>query len=131
MDIPVTVAGLLSLMLAAGHMVVGARWVFPALSEARFPATPIGSGARTLGMIRFSWIIVSVFAAAMGVLLLALGASDGIDVRTVVLRTLAVAWGLAGGMALWGIRRRLGSLTRFPVPAVFVVVAALCWVGSL
>ena len=67
-----TIAGLGCVLLALGHTTIGVRWVLPNLKAAHLPSTPFGSPSRTLGIVRFTWHIVTVLLAGFGVLLVTL-----------------------------------------------------------
>jgi hypothetical protein len=124
------IAGLGCFVLAFGHTTIGQRWVLPNLTKERLPSTPVGSPAMTLGMVRFTWHVVSVLLVGFGVLLMALAWAPGADPRILVLRWFAVLWLAATALACWNARRRPSSLLRLPVPLVFVVIAVLCWTAS-
>jgi hypothetical protein len=124
------IAGLGCFVLAFGHTTIGQRWVLPNLTKERLPSTPVGSPATTLGMVRFTWHVVSVLLVGFGVLLMALAWAPGADPRTLVLRWFAALWLAATALACWNARRRPSSLLRLPVPLVFVVIAVLCWTAS-
>jgi hypothetical protein len=84
----------------------------------------------TLGMVRFTWLVVSVLLAGFGILLMALAWAPGADPKTLLLRWFAVLWLAATALACWNARRRPSSLLRLPVPLVFVAIAVLCWTAS-
>jgi hypothetical protein len=101
--------------------------VLPKLSEVRLPRTPAGSPSR---MLRFTWHVVTVTQLGFGVLLTTLAVAPGADARTVLLRWLAGTFLAATALALWSNRHHLGAVVRFPLPLVFVLVAAMCWLAS-
>ena len=136
MDVALGVAGVLCLLMAVGHTVIGVVWVLPGLARDRLPTTPFGSRALTEAMIRVTWYIVTIFATTVGAVLVAL-ALDSTDLETFVLRSLALMWLAATAMAAWVAGRGFGSpralvrgLLRLPVPLIWVVVAAICWQAS-
>jgi len=47
-----------------------------------------------------------------------------------LLRWLAAMWLVATAMAVWVSRRTVRHFWRLPVPLLWVVVAALCWMAS-
>jgi hypothetical protein len=47
------------LALALGHATIGQRWVLPVLTKERLPSTPIGPPSMTIGMLRFTWPVVT------------------------------------------------------------------------
>ena len=112
MRVELTIAGVGCLVLALGHDAIGRRRVLPGR------------------MVRFTWDVVSLFLVAFGILLLMLAWADDLDTRTLVLRWSAALWLAATARAMWDARRRPSSLLRFPVPLVFLLVAAMCWAAS-
>jgi 4-amino-4-deoxy-L-arabinose transferase-like glycosyltransferase len=112
MRVELVIAGVACLVLAVGHAAIGRRRELPGR------------------MVRFTWDVVTLFGVAFGVLLLVLAAADDLDTRTLVLRWAAAVWVAATVRALWDVRRRPSSLLRFPVPLVFLLVAAMCWAAS-
>jgi hypothetical protein len=129
MTAELVIAGVCSLFLALGHTVIGMRWVLPNLTEGRLPRTPFGPSSMTLGMVRFTWQIVSVILPGFGVLFLILALTDA-DPKTLILRWGGMLWLAATAISLWNVRHRLRSLVRFPVPFFMAVVAAMCWIAS-
>jgi hypothetical protein len=130
MSVELAIAALGCLVLALGHTTIGLRWVLPNLTKGGLPRTPFGSPSMTLGMVRFTWHVLSVLLAGFGILLLALAWAPGADPKTLLLRWVAVLWLAATALACWSARRRPSSLLRLPVPLVFVVIAVLCWTAS-
>lgn len=131
MNIELAIAGVGCFALALGHATIGQRWVLPNLRKGVLPATPAGPPAMTLGMVRFTWNIVTVMNLAFGILLLLLASVAEANARALLLRWFAAFWIAATAMALWTARRRLSSVLRFPVPLLFVVIAALSWKASI
>lgn len=132
MDLRLAIAGTLCLLLAVGHTMIGVRWVLPHLTQERVRPTPFGPASMTVGMIRVTWFIVTIFASALGGILLALAAAEA-DPRVVVLRGIAALWVAAAIMAWTIAARRVRSVRevlRLPVPVVWLVVAVLCWIAS-
>jgi hypothetical protein len=124
------IAGLICVVMAIGHGSIGLIWVLPSLTEERLPSTPFGGSSLTLGMIRVTWHIVTVFVLAFGGLLLSLAWDGGADPKVVLLRWLAAMWLAAAVMAGWVTRRRWLQSLRLPVPFLWVIVAVLCWRAS-
>ena len=77
------IAGLGCFVLAFGHMTVGLRWVLPNLTKGHLAGTPFGPPAMTLGMVRFTWHVVSVLLLGFGILLMALAWAPGADPKDV------------------------------------------------
>jgi hypothetical protein len=130
MNLELAIAGLSCFVLAFGHATLGLRWVLPNLTKERLPSTPVGPPSMTLGMVRFTWYVVSVLLVGFGILLMTLAWAPDADPRTLLLRWVAAVWLAATALACWNARRRPSGLLRFPVPLVFVVIAVLCWTAS-
>jgi hypothetical protein len=130
MNVELAIAGLGWFVLAFGHTTVGLRWVLPHLSEQQLPSTPFGPSSFTLGMLRFTWHIVSVMLLGFGVLFTALALAPDADPRTLVLRWVAALLVAATALAFWNARRRPQSLLRLPVPLVFAVIVVLSLTAS-
>lgn len=64
------IAGLLCVALALGHETVGQVWVLPTFSKERLSGTRLGPSSMTEGMVRVTWHIVTIFALALGGLLM-------------------------------------------------------------
>ncbi len=127
MNVELAIAGLACFVLAFGHMTVGLRWVLPSLRAARLPSTPFG---QPLGMVRFTWHVVSLMLLGFGVLLMTLAWATDADPKTLLLRWFAALWLAAAALAFWNARRRPRSLLRLPVPLVNVVIAVMCWTAT-
>jgi hypothetical protein len=130
MNAELTIAGLCCLVLAFGHTAIGLRWVLPNLADQGLPGTPFGSPRLTLGMLRYTWNVVSVMLLGFGALLLTLAWADEADTSTLVLRWLAALWFAATGLAVWNVRRRPRMILRFPVPVLMFVIAVMSWAAS-
>src|SRR5215472_5174347 len=116
MNVELAVAGVSCLALALGHAMIGLRWVLPNLTKGRLPGTPFGSPAMTVGMVRFTWHIVTLMLLALTGLFMSLAWAAAANPETLMLRWFAVFWLAATGMAFWNARRRPSSLLRLPVP---------------
>ena len=133
MNIELGIASLICVLLAIGHTTVGVRWVLPHLDEEHLPKTPFGPVSMTVGMIRVTWFIVTIFVLGLAGILMTLALNETADTEMLVLRWFAVMWLAATVMALWVVRRGLRnprSLLRLPVPVFWVVLAILCWIAS-
>ena len=130
MDAELLIAGLCCFLLAFGHGTIGLRWILPSLSAGGLPGTPVGPPRLTLGMLRFTWHVVTLMLVSFGVFLVVLSLAPDANPRTLSLRWLAVLWLAATGLAAWNARRRLRSIVRFPVPVVMFVIAVMCWLAS-
>lgn len=130
MNVELEIAGLGCLALALGHATIGLRWVLPSLTRERLPSTPVGPPSMTVGMLRFTWHIVTVVLVAFTGLLVSLAWVASANPRTLLLRWLAAFWLAATAMAFWNARRRLSNLLRLPVPVLFILIAVMCWKAS-
>src|SRR5262245_52982010 len=86
MNVELAIAGMGWFVLALGHTLIGRRWVVPNLTEDQLPGTPFGPPSMTLGMVRFTWHIVSVVLVAFGILSMTLAWAPDADPRTLLLR---------------------------------------------
>jgi hypothetical protein len=130
MNVELAIAGLGCFILAFGHTTIGLRWVLPNLTKGSLPSTPFGPPSMTLGMVRFTWQVVSVVLVGFGILFMTLAWAPDADPKTLLLRWCAAFWLAATALAGWNARRRPSSLLRLPVPLVFVAVAVMCWMAS-
>lgn len=131
MDVELLIAGWLTVGLAIGHETVGQVWVLPSVTEERLPRTGLGSAGLSERTIRVTWHIVTVFALALGGLLVSLAWWQDLDPMTLLLRWFAAMWVVATAMALWLVRRTPRALLRLPVPLVWLVIAGLLWTASM
>ena len=129
MKVELTIAAVSCAALAVGHWLVG-RWVVPGLRRDRMPSTPFGPSSMTLGMVRFTWHIVTVMLLAFGALLTTLAWAADADPRTLLLRWFAAFWIVGTVTVFWVARRRPTNLLRLPVPVLFVIIAVMCWIAS-
>lgn len=129
MDIPLTIAGAACLAMAVGHSAIGHKWVLPRLTADVVPATPFGPSQLTVGLLRVTWHIVSLFCLSFAAVLITLAGTDA-DPTTVVLRSIAGLFAAAAAMTTWIVGFRLDYLMRLPVPVVWVVIAIVCWTSS-
>lgn len=133
MEAGLGIAGLICVAMAIGHTAIGVVWVLPHVTEERVPPTPFGSRSTTVAMVRVTWFVVTCFALGTGGLLITMAAAEDPDPRTVLLRWLAATWAAATVMAFLvspQSLRRPRAFMRLPVPALWVVVAVLCWTAS-
>ena len=130
MNAELMIAGLGCAVLAAGHAFIG-RSVLPGLRSYHLPATPFGPPPVTAGMLRFTWHIVTVVLLAFSVLLITLAWAGIADLRTLLLRWLAVFWLAATATSFWVAGRRVRNMLRPPIPVLFAVIAVMCWVASI
>jgi hypothetical protein len=105
--------------------------VLPHLTKTGVPATSFGSAAVTVGMVRFTWHMVTLVLLTFAGLLLWLALATDVEPKALVLRWLAVLWLAATAMGIWMARRRLTNLIRLPVPIVSAVIGVMCWKASL
>jgi len=130
MKVELVIAGLSCFVLALGHTGIGLRWILPRLSPRSLPATPFGSSRLTLGMLVFTWNVVTVMLVGFGVLAMTLAFAPGADTKTLLLRWLAALWLTATALAVWTTRRRPSSIVRFPVPLIMFLISVMSWTAS-
>jgi hypothetical protein len=129
MDVGLGIAGFICVAMAFGHTAIGVRWVLPSITAERLPSTPFGPPSMSVAMVRVAWFIVTVFALAMGGVLLTLAWAPAADSKALLLRWLAAMWLAATAMAIWVSKpwtRNWRGFFRLPVPLLWVVVAMLC-----
>jgi hypothetical protein len=129
MKVELTIAALSCAALAVGHWLVG-RWVVPSLTRERMPSTPFGPPAMTLGMVRFTWHIVTLVLVAFAGLLLTLAWAADADPETLLLRWFTALWIAATVTVFWVAGRRPRDVFRLPIPVLFVVIAVMCGIAS-
>ena len=122
----VKVAGVLCLLLASGHAVLGHQWILPRLRKDTLPATPFGGPATTAVALAVAWHVVTIAAAGMGVLLIGVAGRHASAERSLVLYTVAAIFAAAAATTIWLGRRRPRALARAPVWVGFIAVAVLC-----
>jgi hypothetical protein len=99
MNVELAIAALGCFVLAFGHATIGLRWVLPKLTKGCLPSTPFGSPSMTLGMVRFTWHVVSILLVGFGVLLVALALAPNADPKVLLLRWFAGLWLAATALA--------------------------------
>jgi hypothetical protein len=124
-ELAVAAAG--CLVLAIGHTTIGLRWVLPALEQARLPHTRFGSPVR---MLRFTWHVVNLAQLTFAGVLATLAVGPHADTEDAVLRWLAASFAATTVLLIWSNRRHLIAIVRFPLPFVFVLIAAMCLAAS-
>ena len=86
----------------------------------------------SVGMVRVTWYVVTVFVLTLGAVLTTLAWAPDTHAESVLLRWFAAGWLTAAAMAFWiNGRRNLRSMLRLPVPLVWIVVAGLLWNASM
>ena len=130
MDVELAIAALACFALAVGHTLIGVRWLVPNLTKEGLPGTPLGPPSMTLGMLRFTWYVVSLMLLGFGVLLMTLAWAGHADPKILLLRWSAGLWLAATALAVWSARRRPRSLLRPPIALVYIVIAVTCWTAS-
>jgi hypothetical protein len=129
MKTELTIAGASCFVLAVGHAAVGRRWVLPNLKKDLLPRTPFGSSTMTLGMLRFTWHVLTVVILGFSTLLVTLAWTD-VDARKVALRWVAALMIAGVGTAVWNARHRPRDLVRLPVTVLMILVAIMCLLAS-
>lgn len=128
MNIELLIAGLTVLVLAFGHAVTGAL-VLAGLSTDSVSKTPFGPADMSVGMVRFTWHVVTVVLFGIAVLVVVLALGSWSDPRTLILRWLAGLFAAAATTALMIAGRTPRYLLRLPGPVIvtMLAIAALCW----
>jgi hypothetical protein len=133
-NVPLIVAGLLTLLGAGIHGVGGQVLVVRRLSPEALPASAFGGPRMTKAMIQASWHLTTIAFLTVGSMLILAGAVlDGDAAQAFAL----VAAGACTGFAILVIglgaahMRSPRSLFRHPAPALLAVTAALAWLGAL
>ena len=129
MNAELWIAGIATLSLAVGHALVG-RQILPALRGVDLPPTFFGGRATSLGMLRFTWHIVTVMLVALSALMLLLAIPEIGDPIEMTLRWVAGFWLAATLTVLWVGRRALPTLLRLPMPYVFAGLCILLWIAA-
>jgi len=130
MNTAVFAAALICFVLAIGHTAVGVRWVLPGLRVDTLPSSPFGSGALTLDALVLVWHLVGLTVVAFGVLLAVLASRPLTADGVIAVRVAGALFAAAAVTVIWLVRHRLAHLARAPVWVLFIVVAALCWLGT-
>lgn len=137
MNVPLVVAGSLSLVGAAIHGGFGDALVVRKLSLEALPASPFGGPRMTKLMIRVAWHLATIGFAAAGLALLLSGSvlhgdtARGIATFGAAASTAFAALMVGASMAQLPRARSARQLRVFvhPGPILGVVVTVLAWVG--
>src|SRR3712207_3321834 len=109
MDAWLGIAGVLCIAMAFGHTAIGLRWVLPHITKEHFVDTPFGPRTMSVSMVLVTWFIVTIFAFAIGGILVTLAWMPELDPRTVALRWISGLWLAAALMAGVVVLRRMTS----------------------
>ncbi len=127
----VRVAGGLCVLLACGHTFIGHRWILPRLPREALPPSPFGGPSSTAAVLKVTWDVVTIAAAAMGVLLIGVAGRHHSAERSLVLYVVASTFAANAATAIWLARGRPGALARgAPVWMAFLLIAVLCVIGT-
>ena len=133
-EIPLIVAGLLTLLGAGVHGIAGEIFVVRKLSLGKLEPSPFGGPRMTKAMIHASWHLATIGFLTVGcALLLAGSVLDGDAAEAVGLIAAAAATGFAALVLGLGAAymRAPRLLFRHPAPALLGAVAVLAWWGAL
>jgi hypothetical protein len=133
-NVPLVVAGSVSILGAAIHGVGGEVLVVRKLSPGTLPASPFGGPRMTKTMIHATWHMTTIAFLTVGSALLLSGSLlHGDTARGIGLFAAGAATGfaaLAVGLGAVGTRSPR-ALLHHPGPAVLTAVAVLAWWGVL
>ena len=134
MNVPLLVAGSLSLLAAAVHGAGGEALVVRRLSPESLPPTRLGGPGMTRLMIRATWHMTTVGFLTVGSALVVAGtAIDGDTAQGIGLVAATAATGFAAIAVAAGLAhvRRKGIRAMFDhlAPVLLTAVAVLAWVG--
>jgi hypothetical protein len=132
-NVPLTVAGSLSIIGAVVHGVAGEVLVVRKLSPRMLPSTPFGGQGLTKTMIRVAWHMATIGLLTVGGALLLSGlVLHGDTARGIALVAAAAATGFAAlAVGLGGAAQSPRVLVRHPGPVLLTATAALAWLGAL
>jgi hypothetical protein len=136
MDVPLTVAGSISVLAAAIHGGAGEVLVVRRLAPEALPPTRFGGPRMTKAMIHVSWHVATVaFLATGAVLLLAGTVLEDETPRAILFVAAAAATGYAALAALLGAaynrRSAPRAFARHPGPIILSAGAMMAWLGAL
>ena len=134
MNVPLIVAGCVSILGAAIHGAGGEVLVMRKLSPEMLPSTSFGGPRTTRTMIHVTWHITTVAFLAVGCALVLSGSVvHGDAARGIALVAAGASTGFAAVALGLGVvhTRSPGTLVRHPGPAVLALAAALAWWGAL
>jgi hypothetical protein len=120
MNLPLVMAGLLTIALGILHSSFGERRFFPVLLSKRGIASEPLVSPRQLGVLRGTWHTLSLFGYGLGAVLFTI-AIPAIQEYICVQRTIAIACGITG--IYWAYATRLWHLAW----VAFLLVGTLCW----
>jgi hypothetical protein len=132
MNVPLIIAGAISLLAAAIHGVAGELLVVRRLSLEQLPRTTFGGARMTKAMIHVTWHITTVAFLAVGVALILSGTALHGDTRHAMA---LLAAGTSTGFAVLAVGLGSGtvrsprSLLHHPGPIALTSVAVLAWAG--
>lgn len=132
-DVPLILAGSLTLLGAAIHGVGGELLVVRKLSPANLPSSRFGGPRMTKTMIHVAWHLATIGFLIVGFALLAAGSVvHGDAARGIALVAAAGATGFAVlTLGLGGTALNPRTMFRHPAPLALTAAAALAWWGAL
>jgi hypothetical protein len=136
MDVPLTLAGSISVLAAAIHGIAGEIIVVRRLSPEALPSTRFGGPRMTKAMVHVSWHIATVaFLATGAVLLLSGTVLERETPRAILFVAAAAATGYAALAAFLGAaynrRSTPRAFARHPGPIILTAGAVMAWLGAL
>lgn len=142
MNVPLVVAGVLALVGAGVHGILGDLVVVRRLSPGKLPSSPFGGPTMTKAMIRVAWHMATVALLTVGSALFVSGAIlEGDIARAIALVGAGASTGIAvvivpaafnqarRSLAVRATDRRELRSFFHPGPVVLVAIPVLAWVG--
>jgi hypothetical protein len=124
MNVLLSVAGLLSVLIGIVHSVLGEKLILVPLFERGGVPKLLGSSDFARRTLRFAWHLTTVLLAGIGTVIIALSLAP-LEPRTVwVLHVFAVTFGACSLISLFGARAKHFSWW------VFLIIAVLLWIGA-
>jgi len=129
-NVPLLVAGSLSLIAAAVHGVAGEILVVRRLSPGVLPSSPFGGPGMTKLMIRATWHMTTIAFVTVGSALVLSGSVlHGDTARGIGLVAAGASTGFAAVAVGGALARGPRSLFHHPAPLGLTAVAVLAWLG--
>lgn len=123
MDIALTVAAALAVLIGLIHSILGERYIIRRLLRRENLPKLFGSDRPTKMILRFAWHLTTVAWFGFAGVLLVIG-SDAADPVRSIGQVVAITFGISAVAAAWG------SRFLHPAWAIFAAIAALTWIAT-